>query len=161
MLIPFLHDVEELRQKVEAYLKARQAAGHNTSTARVLAVYHMNVGENTSQARAAVAQGLAEYHAAATHANSLTAGVAEPESYRSHERHRMQMRQLTFDDLVARGRVIAGSAEEVRERVEYVSERLYLTDLAGNLALGGLADVDVRASMRRFMEQVAPKVRKR
>jgi natural product biosynthesis luciferase-like monooxygenase protein len=160
MLIPFLHDVEELRQKVEAYLKARTAAGRDASTARVLAVYHVNVGENSAPARAAVARGLAEYHAAATHANSLTPGVAEPESYRSHDRHRAQMRQLTFDDLVARSRVLAGDAEEVGETVEYVSERLHLTDLAGNFALGGLTDAEVRASLRRFMEQVAPKVSK-
>ena len=69
------------------------------------------------------------------------------------------MRQLTFDDMVARSRVLAGSAEEMRERVEYVRERLYLTDMAGNFALGGLTDDQTRASMRRFMEQVAPKVR--
>ena len=47
MLIPFLHDVEELRLKVEAYFDARRAAGHDQSTARVLAVYHMNVGESS------------------------------------------------------------------------------------------------------------------
>jgi hypothetical protein len=84
--------------------------------------------------------------------------VADPESYRSHERHRAQMRQLSFEDMLARNRVLAGSAEEVRDKVEYVRERLYLTDLAGNFALGGLTDTDARASMRRFMEQVAPKI---
>ena len=61
--------------------------------------------------------------------------------------------------MLARNRVLAGSAEEVHEKVEYVRERLYLTDLAGNFALGGLTDDQARASMRRFMEQVAPKVR--
>jgi natural product biosynthesis luciferase-like monooxygenase protein len=159
MLIPFLHDVEDLRLKVEAYFRAREAAGHDRSTARVLAVYHINVGENTEKARAAVQQGLAEYHEAAAHANSLTPGMKDPESYRSHEQHRARMRQLTFDDMVARSRVLAGSAEEMRERVTYVRERLYLTDLAGNFALGGLTDEQARASMRRFIEQVAPKVR--
>ena len=68
------------------------------------------------------------------------------------------MRHLTFEDLVARSRVLVGSAEEVREKVEYVRERLYLTDLAGNFALGGVTDAQARASMRRFMERVAPKV---
>ena len=159
MLIPFLHDVEELRLKVEAYFDARRAAGHDQSTARVLAVYHMNVGESSAEARAAVTRGLAEYHEAATHANSLTPGMKDPESYRSHEHHRAQMRQLTFDDMVSRSRVLAGSAQEIRERVEYVRERLYLTDLAGNFALGGLTDDQARASMRRFIEQVASNVR--
>ncbi len=158
MLIPFLHEVEELRPKVEAYLNARRAAGHDPSTARVLGVYHTYVGESSAEARTAAAPGLAEYHAAATHAHSLTPGMPDPESYHSHERHRTQMRHLTFEDMVARSRVLVGSAEEVREKVECVRERLHLTDLAGLFALGGLADAHARASMRRFLEQVAPKV---
>ena len=68
------------------------------------------------------------------------------------------MKRLSFDELVDQSRVLVGSAEEVREKLEYVRERLYLTDLAGNFALGGLSDDQARASLRRFMEQVAPKV---
>ncbi len=158
MLIPFLHAVEELRPKVEAYLNARRTAGHDPSTARVLGVYHTYVGESSAQARATAAAGLAEYNAAVAHAHSLTPGMVDPESYRSHERHRTQMRDLSFDDLVAQSRVLVGSADEVREKVEHVRERLHLTDLAGLFALGGLTDADARASMRRFMEHVAPKV---
>src|SRR5882724_3536883 len=159
MLIPFLNEVEELRLKMEAFFKARRAAGHDPSTARVLGVYHAYVGESSAEARAAAGPGLAEYNSAASQAHSLTPGMADPESYRSHERHRAQMKRLTFDDLVEQNRVLAGSAEEVREKVEYLRERLYLTDLAGNFALGGLTDDQTRASMRRFMERVAPKIR--
>ena len=68
------------------------------------------------------------------------------------------MKRLTFDELIEQHRVLVGSAEEVRDHVAYVRERLYLTDLAGNFALGGLNDSQARVSMRRFMEQVAPKV---
>jgi natural product biosynthesis luciferase-like monooxygenase protein len=156
LIIPFLHNVEELRPKIEAYLNARRAAGHDPSTARVLGVYHLYVGESSTEARSTAAQGLAEYHAAAAEARSLTPGIPEPESYRSHEHHRMKMRQLTFEDLVSQNRVLVGSAEEVREKVEYVRERLYLTDLAGLFAIGGLTDDQARASMRRFTEHVAP-----
>jgi alkanesulfonate monooxygenase SsuD/methylene tetrahydromethanopterin reductase-like flavin-dependent oxidoreductase (luciferase family) len=158
MLIPFLHQVEELRAKVEAYLNARRAAGHDPSTTRVLGVYHAYVGESSADAHAAAAPGIAEYQGAASHAHSLTPGMANPESYRSHDRQRVQMRQITFEEMVNQSRVLAGSAEEVREKVEYVRERLFLTDLAGLFALGGLTDAQARASMRRFMEQVAPKV---
>jgi alkanesulfonate monooxygenase SsuD/methylene tetrahydromethanopterin reductase-like flavin-dependent oxidoreductase (luciferase family) len=140
MLIPFLNEVEELRHKMQAYFSARQAAGFDPSTARVLGVYHMHVGENSVEAREAAAQGLAEYHSAASQAHSLTPGMADPVSYRSHERHRAQMKLLTFDELVDQSRVLVGGPGEVREKVEYVRERLYLTDLAGNFALGGLTD---------------------
>src|SRR5215813_9868309 len=159
MLIPFLNEVEELRHKMQAYFSARRAAGFDPSTARVLGVYHMYVGDDSAGARAAATQGLAEYHSAASHAHSLTPGMADPESYRSHEQHRAKMKLLTYDELVDQNRVLVGSSVEVRDKVEYVRERLYLTDLAGNFALGGLTDDQARASMRRFMEQVAPKVR--
>jgi hypothetical protein len=85
--------------------------------------------------------------------------MADPESYRSHEKHRVAIRALTFDELSEQRRVLVGTAAEVREQVAYVRERLYLTDMAGNFALGGLTDMQTRASMRRFMEQVAPKIR--
>ena len=159
MLIPFLNEVEELRKKMQAYFSAREAAGHNPSTARVLGVYHTYIGESAAEARAAAAQGLAEYNSAAREAHSLTPGMADPESYRSHEKHREQMKVLTFDQLVDQRRVLVGTPEEVRDQLEYVCERLYLTDVAGNFALGGLSDEQTRKSMGRFMEQVAPKVR--
>jgi hypothetical protein len=68
------------------------------------------------------------------------------------------MRKLTFNDLVEQNRVLVGDAAEVREKVAHVRERLHLTDLAGNFALGSLADAPTRATLRRFMEQVAPQV---
>ena len=159
MLIPFLNEVEELRAKMQVYFKARAAAGHDPSKARVLGVYHAYVGENAAEAREAAAPGLHEYHSAAQVAHGLTPGMADPESYRSHDKHRAAMKRLTFDELVEQSRVLVGDANEVREKVEFVRERLYLTDLAGNFALGGLSDAQVRVSMQRFMEQVAPKIR--
>ena len=158
MLIPFLNDLEELRAKMQAYFSARKAAGHDPATARVLGVYHVYVGETSAAARAAGTRGLAEYNSAAREAHSLTPGLADPESYRSHERHREQMRKLSFEELIEQSRVLVGTSEEVCDKLQYVRERLYLTDIAGNFALGGLADEQIRASMRRFMEQVAMKI---
>jgi alkanesulfonate monooxygenase SsuD/methylene tetrahydromethanopterin reductase-like flavin-dependent oxidoreductase (luciferase family) len=120
-------------------------------------MYHIHVGENSRAARVVAERALADYHAAAAQARSLTQGMPEPESYRSHDEHRVKMRQLTFDDLIAQNRVLVGSPAEVRDSVLRVRERLHLTDLAGNFAPGGLTDAEVRASMRRFMEQVAAK----
>jgi hypothetical protein len=87
----------------------------------------------------------------------LTQGIPEPESYRTHDEHRAKMRKLTFNDLVEH-RVLVGDAAEVRDKVAHVCERLHLTDLAGNFALGSLLDAPTRAALRRFMEQVAVKV---
>ena len=159
MLIPFLNEVEELRGKIQVYFKAREAAGYDRASARVIGVYHAYVGAKSAEAHTAAEHGLHEYHSAAQMAHSLTPGIADPESYRSHEKHRAAMKRLTYDDLVELRRVIVGDAAEVRDKLEFVRERLYLTDWAGNFALGGLTDEQVRLSMRRFMEQVAPNLR--
>jgi natural product biosynthesis luciferase-like monooxygenase protein len=156
MLIPFLHEIDELREMVEIYLNARQSAGHDHATARVIAMYHIYVGESSAEARATAEPALAAYHAAAAEARNLTQGVPEPPSYRTHDEHRAKMRKLTFNDLVDQNRVLVGDAAEVRDKVAHVRERLHLTDLTGNFALGSLPDAPTRATLRRFMEQVAP-----
>jgi natural product biosynthesis luciferase-like monooxygenase protein len=158
MLIPFLHELDELRSMVEVYMKARKTAGHDSSTARVIAMYHIYVGESSAEARATAEPALAAYHAAAAEARNLTQGIPEPESYRTHDEHRAKMRKLTFNDLVEQNRVLVGDPAEVREKVAQVRERLHLTDLAGNFALGGLPEAPTRATLRRFMEQVAAKI---
>ena len=159
MLIPFLHDVEDLRLKVEAYLDARQAAGHDPLTARILAAYHLYVGEDATEARSSGSAGIMEYIAAATNASKLTQNVEEPESFRGHLAHRAALQTLGFDDLLERNRVVVGSAAQVRDQLSYLRERLRLTDVAGLFALGGLTDHQVRASMRRVVEDVAPYVK--
>jgi len=158
MLIPFLHGIDELREMVDVYRNARRSAGHDPATGRVIAMYHIYVGESSIEARASAEPALAAYHAAAAEARNLTQGIPEPESYRTHDEHRAKMRKLTFDDLVTQNRVLVGDAAEVREKVAHVRERLHLTDLAGNFALGRLPDAPTRATLRRFMEKVAPKV---
>jgi alkanesulfonate monooxygenase SsuD/methylene tetrahydromethanopterin reductase-like flavin-dependent oxidoreductase (luciferase family) len=158
MLIPFLHEIKELRAMVELYLNARRAAGHDPKSARVIAMYHIYVGDNSAEARSTAEPALAAYHAAAAEARNLTQGIPEPESYRTHDEHRAKMRRLSFNDLVEQNRVLVGDAAEVRDKVACVAERLHLTDLAGNFALGSLPDAPTRATLRRFMETVAPLV---
>ncbi len=155
MLIPFLQEVKELRSKVEAYLAAREKAGLS-SPPRILGVYHIYVGEDGGEARASGAHGVKQYTSAAAGAHSLTPNVQDPESYGSHLAARAATRGLSFDDFVERNRVLIGSASEVREQIKYLREQLYLTDLAGLFALGGLAETQVRASMGRFMAEVVP-----
>ncbi len=158
MLIPFLHEIDELRSMVEVYSSARRKAGYDPKTARVIAMYHIYVGESSAEARATADPALAANHAAAAEARNLTQGIPEPDSYRTHDEHRAKMRKLTFNDLVDQNRVLVGDAAEVREKVAHVRERLHLTDLAGNFALGSLPDAPTRATLQRFIEDVAPKV---
>jgi natural product biosynthesis luciferase-like monooxygenase protein len=158
MLIPFLHELDELGSMVEVYMSARQAAGYDPAAARIIAMYHIYVGEDSGEACCTAEPALAAYHAAAAAARNLTQGIPEPASYRTHDEHRAKMRKLTFNDLVDQNRVLVGGAAEVRDKVARVRERLHLTDLAGNFALGNLPDASTRATLRRFMDEVAPKI---
>jgi alkanesulfonate monooxygenase SsuD/methylene tetrahydromethanopterin reductase-like flavin-dependent oxidoreductase (luciferase family) len=110
MLIPFLHELDELRSMVEIYLSARRTTGHDPLAVRVIAMYHIYVGESSAEARTTAEPALAAYHAAAAEARNLTQGIPEPESYRTHDEHRAKMRKLTFNDLVEQNRVLVGDA---------------------------------------------------
>ena len=155
MLIPFLHEIEELRSLVEIYLNARKTAGYDATQTRIIAMYHIYIGENSAEARTTAEPALAAYHAAAAEARNLTQGMPEPESYRTHDEHRAKMRKLSFNDLVAQNRVIVGDAGEVREKIAQVTDQLFLTDLAGNFELGCLPAVQTAAALRRFIGDVA------
>jgi natural product biosynthesis luciferase-like monooxygenase protein len=156
MLIPFLHELEDLREKVMLYLEAFDKAGHDRARLRIGATYHIHVGETSERARKAGRFGVMEYIGSSGKAHALTPDIADPASYQAHTANRAVMRGLSFEDLVERGRVIVGDADQVRERARHVTQRLFVTDLVGDFALGGLSDVAVRASMQRFMERVAP-----
>lgn len=159
MVIPFLHDVEDLRGKVEAYLAARKAAGYDPLTARIVAAYHIYVGANAAEARSSGSMGVMEYIETAAAGHKLTSQLDDPESFQSHHAHRAAMKTLGYHDLLERRRVVVGTPAEVRDQLGYLRERLHLTDVAGLFALGGLTDARARASMRRFMEDVAPHVK--
>jgi natural product biosynthesis luciferase-like monooxygenase protein len=156
MLIPFLHELEELREKVLLYLEAFDKAGHDRARRRIGATYHLHVGENAARAREDGRFGVMEYIGSSGKAHALTPDLADPSSYQAHTANRALMRSLSFEELVERGRVILGDANEVLERAQHVTQRLFVTDLVGDFALGGLSDAAVRESMRRFMERVAP-----
>jgi alkanesulfonate monooxygenase SsuD/methylene tetrahydromethanopterin reductase-like flavin-dependent oxidoreductase (luciferase family) len=158
MLIPFLHEVDELRPKVERYLAAREQAGDRPDGARVLAVYHLHVGTDAGRVRDAAERGVMEYIGAATAAHALTPSAPEPTATQSHIANRAAVRTLSFDQLRERNRALAGTPAQVLEQLEFLRRQLSLTDVAGLFALGGLDDEQVRASMRLFMDQVAPRL---
>ncbi len=158
MLIPFLHELADLRTKVQLYLDAYQTAGHDPTARRIGATYHLHVGETQAQAEADAVFGVMEYIGASGQAHALTPGLGEAVTYEAHTVNRAVMRSLSFKELVKRVRVLVGDPADVTDKIRYVSEQLSVTDLVGDFALGGLSDAAVRASMQRFMERVAPRL---
>src|SRR3712207_9106875 len=58
MMVPFLHGVAELREKVALYHEALRAAGHDPATREVLAAYQVYITPDRAAARAAAEVGV-------------------------------------------------------------------------------------------------------
>jgi len=156
MLIPFLHEVAELREKVALYREALRAAGHDPATREVLGAYHVYVGPDRATSRAVAAEGLNRYRAAAGEIHARTAHLPLPAAFSAHVRSRGEVRTLDIDTLLAQRRVIAGPPAECIEVLASLREDLGLTYLAANVCLGGLEMAEVRRVMERLATQVMP-----
>jgi natural product biosynthesis luciferase-like monooxygenase protein len=156
MLIPFLHDVADLREKVQLYRDALRAAGHNPSSREILAAYHVYVGSDGAPCRDVAAAGLAAYVGASGEIHARTAHLPVPDSFGAHSRNRSNVRQLSIDEVLAQRRVIAGSAAQCVDVLASLREDLGFTYLAANVQLTGLEPAEVRRSMERLAADVMP-----
>ncbi|HWP28324.1 MAG TPA: LLM class flavin-dependent oxidoreductase [Chloroflexota bacterium] len=159
MLIPFLHSVAELREKIALYHEALRAAGHDPASREVLAAYHVYVGEDRARSRAAIEAGVRSYMAAAGEIHARTAHQPLPETYRAHDRTRTEVRSLPFEEILAQRRVVAGTPAECVETLASLREDLHLTYIAANVFLDQLEPAEIRRSMERLATQVMPHLR--
>jgi alkanesulfonate monooxygenase SsuD/methylene tetrahydromethanopterin reductase-like flavin-dependent oxidoreductase (luciferase family) len=67
--------------------------------------------------------------------------------------------RVTFNDLVARGNVIVGSANTVREKIEAIHAKTGFRIMVPMIQFGTLPDELVKKSTQIFAEEVAPKLR--
>jgi len=158
MLIPFLHEVGELREKVKLYRDALQAAGHDPASHEILAAYHVYVGTDRQQSRRAAEAGLKAYVGASGEIHARTSHLPVPDSFGAHTRNRSAVRTLSFDEVLAQRRIIAGTADECVELLAGLREDLGLTYVAANVLLTGLEPAEVRRSMERLAANVMPKL---
>jgi natural product biosynthesis luciferase-like monooxygenase protein len=158
MLIPFLHEVGELREKVQLYREALRAAGHDPASREILAAYHVYVGTDRARSLAAAETGLKAYTGASGEIHARAAHLPLPDSFSAHSRNRSAVRTLTFDEVLAQRRVIAGTAAECAETLASLREDLGFTYLAANVMLTGLEPTEVRRSMERLATDVMPRL---
>jgi alkanesulfonate monooxygenase SsuD/methylene tetrahydromethanopterin reductase-like flavin-dependent oxidoreductase (luciferase family) len=158
MLIPFLHEVGELQEKVKLYRDALRAAGHDPTSREILAAYHVYVGTDRQQSHAAAEAGLKAYVGASGEIHARTSHLPVPDSFGAHTRNRSAVRTLSFDEVLAQRRVIAGTADECVELLASLRDDLGLTYVAANVMLTGLEPAEVRRSMERLAANVMPKL---
>lgn len=154
MVIGHLHDVPDLKERITLYREAYRAAGHPPEGERVLAAYHTYTSPNAADVRRVGARGMEIYSASSAQAREW-AGMASTEAvFAAHAPVLQRMRQLTYDDLQARSRLIIGEPAACRERILYLQEELGLTDLVFLFALGSLTYDELLRSMDRFADLV-------
>jgi len=158
MLIPFLHAVDELREKVGLYRDALRAAGHDPSSREILAAYHVYVGTDRQRSRAVAEAGLQAYVSASGEIHARTSHLPVPDAFGAHTRNRSSVRTLSIDEALAQRRIIAGPAAECVDVLASLREDLHLTYVAANVLLTGLEPAEVRRSMERLAADVMPRL---
>jgi natural product biosynthesis luciferase-like monooxygenase protein len=158
MLIPFLHEVAELREKVGLYLDALRSAGHDPATREILGAYHVYVDDDRARCHAIAETGVRHYSGASAEIRERTAHLPMPESFRARGPFRHDAMTLPIDQMIARRRVIAGSAAECVDLLASLREDLHLTYIAANVQLGGLELPAVRRSIERLAAEVIPQL---
>jgi len=154
MTIGFLHDIEGLKERIDLYREAYRAAGHPPAGERVLGTYHTYAGVSAAEARAVGRRGLEYYQGSAKQARELAGVHGNYAAFKAHEPVIERTREMPFEEMQARGRVIVGDPAACRETIARLREELGLTHLLFLFALGGLANDEVLRSMDRFTDQV-------
>ena len=128
---------------VDLYRQAFEAAGHDTSDARVAINTHAFVGETSVQANAAFASSyLAMMNRIGRERGWPPSGKPEYDALRS-----------------PRGALAVGSPEEVAEKILFEHELFANQRYVGQMSVGAVAHRDVLSSIELFGTQVAPIVR--
>jgi natural product biosynthesis luciferase-like monooxygenase protein len=138
--------IEELADRVQIYLDARRASGHDLTSAQVSTHYQVYVDMDGARAR--------EIHERCRERYDLSSADA-----------RRQPQSATFgipvDTMIAQGRVVAGTPAECADQLAHAQDVLGLTTVDGNFLFGGMTYQEAESSLRLFGEQVIPKLRDR
>jgi natural product biosynthesis luciferase-like monooxygenase protein len=138
--------IEELGDRVQIYLDARQAAGHDLASAQVSTHYQVYVDTDGARAR--------EVHEHCRERYDISSAAA-----------RRQPQSATFgipvETMIAQGRVIAGTPAECADQLAHAQDVLGLTAVDGNFLFGGMSYELAESSLRLFGEHVIRKLRDR
>ena len=154
MCIGFLHDPAGHKERIALYRQAYRAAGHPPDGERVLAAYHVYVGDSAAEVSEVGARAMAGYLGAAQYAQQLGGVGAGPHPFPAHGPVLERTSAMDFAAMQANTRVIMGEPAQCRETIAYLREELGLTDLIFVFAHVGLSYDAILRSMDRWATRV-------
>jgi natural product biosynthesis luciferase-like monooxygenase protein len=146
MLNPYSRTGDELRRGLDWYWEARQKAGHDACSARILVNHHLFVAHSEDAARRVPQEALMEYFSAVDRA-SIKGGTQAQEPPRPRSYGEM------YPD-----RVMFGTPDSLEGRIR-AWMRLGVTDFSFMTQFGNLNSEHSLASVRLFSEEILPRFR--
>ena len=156
---PSITPVHYMKAAYEIYAKTWLEEGHPPSELEIPALYFTHVGTDAAATRRDTERSILWYFGMLARVIAESKDPAKvPAAYKFYARAKAHLETVTYDFL-ANEVVLFGDAQQVIDRLSMHRDELGLTYVIAWMNFGGLADESVRASMRRFAEQVLPKFR--
>ncbi len=154
MTIGHLLDPAEIAERLALYREAYRAAGHPPGGERILGTYHAFVSPDRAEWEEVGRRGMTYYSRSSILAQELAVTKERGAAYAAHEPVLARMRALSFEDMVARRRVLIGEPAACRDTLAGLCEELGYTHVIFLFALGGLPYDAVLRAMDRFADEV-------
>jgi len=163
LLVDQFSPFERLAEGRKIYEEAFRAAGHNGPLPEAVSLRQVFVGRTRDEARELAIPALLWYYRVLAKIGSPARhGEELPESYEAYKIFSMlsgmtEGTEEEFLDLLLNEVAIAGDAAEVTDRLTALYEAGYPSVICW-MNFGGLRHEDTTASMRRFIDDVAPEL---
>jgi natural product biosynthesis luciferase-like monooxygenase protein len=154
--VAYLRPMEDLGRLTKIYRDARAAAGFDMPSTRIATHYQVVISEDRAEARQLAHDALVRYMQLSIIAQSNAKSfVIRPESRALAERGE----GVDIDKLVAEGRVLAGTPDDVVAILERARTEIGLTSVDCTFTFGGLTQEQAERSMRLMAAEVFPRLR--
>ncbi|MEZ7131878.1 LLM class flavin-dependent oxidoreductase [Nonomuraea sp. AD125B] len=162
MIAPLLSpDLASLAEKIGLYFAARERAGHDPATGRVLMNVHVHVDDTFDAAFDTAAPHVLRYVAetraagASTIASFKRDGV--PRDFTHYPALGMRWGGFTPEDAADKGTIVVGAPDDCAAKLAELIDNLHVTTVAGTFDFGQPIET-VERSMRLFAEKVVPQL---
>jgi alkanesulfonate monooxygenase SsuD/methylene tetrahydromethanopterin reductase-like flavin-dependent oxidoreductase (luciferase family) len=152
LAVAWVNNLAQLADLVRCYREAIVSGGISPDVGQVCTHYQVVVGAESAQARSLAETALRSYVSSLTSARSQ-AQDAQLQAVASSSTG------IEIDEVVAQGRVLAGTPEEVVDQLEVATAELGLDAVDCNFFFGGIPFELAERSFRLFGERVIPRLR--
>jgi alkanesulfonate monooxygenase SsuD/methylene tetrahydromethanopterin reductase-like flavin-dependent oxidoreductase (luciferase family) len=155
----FGFDVNRGAVQIEGYRQALRDHGRNPANSEVAALVMTYVADTSQEALDDFADPVMWYYHTFTKYIAPPPGQEPVATYEMYTRARDFLASATWDAVVQGGAVIAGSPDEVVDRIGRITETCGITHYLCWTRIGGLAHPKVMRSMELMASKVMPQLR--